>query len=215
MANRKPLELRNLMLIYNSVLVIVNFFFFIMSLQWLDYGQKLYDFVLPSDESNSINDLWHLKLYYVYFFTKMLDLADTVFFVLRKKDRQITKLHLYHHSIVPFLGWLALTVRCTAPPVSLFIFLNSAVHTIMYTYYALSALGPGVQKYLWWKRYITQIQLFQFLALGIYVAIACPYFTNYPPECMWLSIIQPPLFFYMFYDFYKKSYKRANEKVKQ
>jgi elongation of very long chain fatty acids protein 4 len=37
--------------------------------------------------------------------------------------------------------------------------LNSFVHTIMYAYYGLSALGPWVQKYLWWKKYITQMQL--------------------------------------------------------
>ena len=38
-------------------------------------------------------------------------------------------------------------------------FLNSFVHVVMYTYYALSAMGPEVQKYLWWKRYLTQFQL--------------------------------------------------------
>ena len=37
--------------------------------------------------------------------------------------------------------------------------LNSGVHVIMYSYYALSSLGPQVQKYLWWKRHITHIQL--------------------------------------------------------
>lgn len=29
----------------------------------------------------------------------------------------------------------------------------------MYSYYGLSACGPGIQKYLWWKRYITQAQM--------------------------------------------------------
>jgi hypothetical protein len=36
---------------------------------------------------------------------------------------------------------------------------NSIVHTVMYTYYGLAACGPAIQKYLWWKKYITQIQL--------------------------------------------------------
>lgn len=43
--------------------------------------------------------------------------------------------------------------------------LNSLVHTVMYGYYGLSALGPSVQKYLWWKKYITQLQLVRFLCL--------------------------------------------------
>lgn len=37
--------------------------------------------------------------------------------------------------------------------------LNCTVHVIMYTYYALAALGPAYQKYLWWKKYMTTIQL--------------------------------------------------------
>lgn len=36
---------------------------------------------------------------------------------------------------------------------------NSFVHVIMYSYYALSTLGPTVTKHLWWKKYMTIIQL--------------------------------------------------------
>ena len=32
-------------------------------------------------------------------------------------------------------------------------FLNMGVHVVMYFYYLMSAMGPAVQKYLWWKRY--------------------------------------------------------------
>lgn len=47
---------------------------------------------------------------------------------------------------------------------------NSLIHVLMYFYYALSTLGPEVAKYLWWKKYLTIIQLIQFvtgLGLGI------------------------------------------------
>lgn len=36
---------------------------------------------------------------------------------------------------------------------------NSTVHVIMYFYYGLSAAGPRFQKFLWWKKYMTAIQL--------------------------------------------------------
>lgn len=36
---------------------------------------------------------------------------------------------------------------------------NCMVHVVMYFYYALSAAGPAFQKYLWWKKHITAIQL--------------------------------------------------------
>jgi elongation of very long chain fatty acids protein 1 len=37
--------------------------------------------------------------------------------------------------------------------------INSSVHVVMYLYYGLSALGPVAQPYLWWKKYMTAIQL--------------------------------------------------------
>lgn len=36
---------------------------------------------------------------------------------------------------------------------------NSTVHVIMYFYYGLAAAGPRFQKFLWWKKYMTAIQL--------------------------------------------------------
>ena len=33
----------------------------------------------------------------------------------------------------------------------------------MYTYYFLAALGPSIRPYLWWKKYLTIIQMLQFL----------------------------------------------------
>lgn len=36
---------------------------------------------------------------------------------------------------------------------------NSSVHIVMYFYYGLSAAGPRFQKFLWWKKYMTAIQL--------------------------------------------------------
>jgi hypothetical protein len=44
---------------------------------------------------------------------------------------------------------------------------NSLVHVIMYSYYFLAALGPHMQKYLWWKRYLTTFQMLQVSFLKI------------------------------------------------
>ena len=46
----------------------------------------------------------------------------------------------------------------------------------MYFYYMCAAFGPGVQKYLWWKKYITTIQLVQFV-LVFFHAIQPIFFT--------------------------------------
>ena len=37
--------------------------------------------------------------------------------------------------------------------------LNSGIHVLMYAYYGLAACGKSYTKYLWWKKYITSLQL--------------------------------------------------------
>jgi len=37
--------------------------------------------------------------------------------------------------------------------------INSWIHAVMYVYYGLAAIGPSMQKYLWWKKHMTTLQL--------------------------------------------------------
>lgn len=43
---------------------------------------------------------------WLYYMCKIIELLDTVFFVLRKKQNQISFLHLYHHTLMPFCGFI-------------------------------------------------------------------------------------------------------------
>jgi len=45
--------------------------------------------------------------------------------------------------------------------------LNCIVHVVMYTYYGICSLGPAYHKYLWWKKYMTTIQLVSNLLFDI------------------------------------------------
>ena len=38
----------------------------------------------------------------------------------------------------------------------------------MYLYYFLSACGPRLQKYLWWKKYLTTMQMVQFVLVFLH-----------------------------------------------
>ena len=42
---------------------------------------------------------------------------------------------------------------------SFFGFINSFVHIPMYLYYGLAAIGPHMNKYLFWKKYMTSLQM--------------------------------------------------------
>ena len=104
MANRKPFVLRGPMLVYNTTMVILNSYFFIESVKWLDGGRQLFNFKWPNQDDRSAETLSHIWSFYLYWLTKFIDLLDTVFFVLRKKYSQITPLHIYHHISVPIIG---------------------------------------------------------------------------------------------------------------
>lgn len=81
-----------------------------------------------------------------------------VFFVLRKKQVQITFLHVYHHMIMVVGSWLGFKFAGGGHTVY-FGLMNTAVHTVMYFYYLLAIYNPEYKKSIWWKKYITQMQL--------------------------------------------------------
>ena len=41
-----------------------------------------------------------------YYFSKIIELLDTVIFILRKKNSQVTFLHVYHHATMVMLWWI-------------------------------------------------------------------------------------------------------------
>lgn len=43
-----------------------------------------------------------------YYFSKLLEFCDTFFFILRKKDEQLTFLHVYHHSTMFGFWWIGI-----------------------------------------------------------------------------------------------------------
>ena len=83
----------------------------------------------------------------------------------------------------------------------------------MYTYYGLSALGPQFQKYLFWKKYITTIQLSQFTIVLIHSL------KNFLNNCegmsffLFVNFFHASVFFYLFSTFYKKSYAKKLSKI--
>ena len=97
MKNRKPFVLRQIMMCYNAILVVINAHFIYASLKWLDFGRKSLLTKLPERNQWSDKAIAEIPEKAVYGFSKLFDLFDTILFVLRKKSNQITFLHVYHH----------------------------------------------------------------------------------------------------------------------
>ena len=78
----------------------------------------------------------------------------------------------------------------------------------MYAYYGLSALGPSMAKYLWWKRYITQVQIVQFLLFLSYSAYFATAQRGYKVIFTLNIVSQSALYIYLFSKFYFSTYKK-------
>jgi hypothetical protein len=105
--------------------------------------------------------------FYIFYLSKVYEFLDTVIIVVKKNP--ITFLHVYHHCITLVLTWVMMYEEVGVQYIS--IIMNLIVHSVMYFYYSLTALGHRV----WWKKYITMVQITQFVvdlgANGIGIAV--------------------------------------------
>ncbi|XP_023014187.2 very long chain fatty acid elongase AAEL008004 isoform X2 [Leptinotarsa decemlineata] len=171
MRNRKPFNLKILLILYNVLQIVANFY-----------------------------------------------LMYEIFFVLRKSNRQITFLHVYHHAGMVLLGWIAL--KYLGGGHSLFVvLLNLPVHGVMFTYYLLTTIDSKWKQNISVKRFLTQIQMVQFLGfIFIYGRILFQSNCPYPKFLCSLFVVQNMFMFILFGDFYRKTYTvkpKHQEKLKQ
>ncbi|XP_049875568.1 elongation of very long chain fatty acids protein AAEL008004-like [Pectinophora gossypiella] len=207
MESRKPYELKNLLIVYNAAQVILSAYMVWEGCAvWSTYNW----YCEPLDYSQNPVTLRMNNICWVYYMAKITELLDTVFFVLRKKDNQITVLHLFHHTLMPTVTFFGLRYVPTGHG-TLFGLINSFVHVIMYSYYLVAGLGPEYQKYLWWKKHLTGLQLVQFVIIFLHNII--PLFT----DCGYKKFLHAPIlifsstFIYMFGNFYVQSYLKKTK----
>ena len=63
--------------------------------------------------------------------------------------------------------------------------------------------------FLWWKRYLTQLQIVQFVLLLTYGLYFAFFNQGYHPFFTWDVLLQTPLYLYLFTSFYLRSYKKV------
>lgn len=211
MANRKPFQLNKIIVVYNAFQVLFSSFMFyehLMSGWFLNYSYACQ----PVDYSTSPLATRMVNLCWWYYISKLTEFADTVFFVLRKKDNQISLLHLYHHSLTPLETWIC--VKFLAGGHGTFSNLvNNFVHVLLYAYYMLSAMGPQYAKYIWWKKYLTKTQLAQFVLVFIHSLQAIYFDCGYPKFIAALLLVHSTIFYALFYDFYLTAYRKEKPRL--
>nr|XP_022906061.1 elongation of very long chain fatty acids protein 7-like [Onthophagus taurus] len=210
MKNRPAFNIDKLLIFYNAIQVvycayivlvgtIVILPIFNLKCEPIDYSDNYYSVLI-------------LKVCYLYFILKVIDLLDTVFFILRKKSVQVTFLHVYHHAGMVALSWGG--TRFVGGGSGVFLgYLNSIVHMFMYAYYLLTVYNKSFKESVWWKRHITHLQLIQFgFLLILFVGILLQPNCAYPKWVTMLLIPQNLFMFSLFGDFYYRTYIKAKKK---
>lgn len=105
MRNRPAYNLKTLLAIYNLAQVVACFTL-IVSILYTDLATIRFWQCQSVDYRTNDKSIRVLTLTYCTFLLKLVELVETVFFVLRKKQSQVSKLHVYHHVSTAILGWL-------------------------------------------------------------------------------------------------------------
>jgi elongation of very long chain fatty acids protein 4 len=195
MKNREPFNLKNFMFTYNLYQTILNL--------WCVYGflKELYDNNLSFWGNTYETTTYRMSfLIWIHYNNKYVELLDTAFMVLRKKDSQVSFLHVYHHTLVMWCWWCVCHFACWGDAY-FGAMLNSFIHIVMYGYYLLALLNIPCP----WKRYLTQMQLVQFVlffANASYGVIR----GHYPLYLCLLQIYAMITLFILFSNFYRQNY---------
>lgn len=143
--------------------------------------------------------------------SKLPELGDTLFIVLRKQP--LIFLHWYHHITVLIYSWFSYTEYTSSA--RWFIVMNYCVHSVMYSYYALRAMGYKPPRFI--PMIITSMQLTQ-MVVGCTINLwAYDYLKavnssacNISPINIKLSIAMYFSYFVLFARFFYSTYLSPN-----
>lgn len=142
---------------------------------------------------------------WMFILSKVPELIDTIFIVLRKQP--LIFLHWYHHATVLVYCWFS--CRDFSASGRWFVVMNYTVHAFMYGYYAFRAMRFKIPKFV--NITITFGQMSQ-MVFGIYVNVTAYLVKKRGEKCQvsdenitW-SFIMYASYFVLFFHFFYKAY---------
>lgn len=206
MKKRPKFELRGSLIIWNVCLATFSIFGALRTLPEfitiLTYDGLQSSLCVPSHiEVDKVASFWTC----MFVFSKLPELGDTFFIVLRKQP--LIFLHWYHHVTVLLYTWLSYAERTGNG--RWFIVMNYCVHSVMYTYYALKAMRFNPPKQL--AMVVTSLQIIQ-MVIGCIINLKTYQLLQNHPDCrlnhlnVQLSIVMYFSYFILFAKFFYTTY---------
>jgi len=148
------------------------------------------------------------KLLWLFYMSKILDFMDTFFIIMGKKWKQLSFLHVYHHTTIFLFYWLNVNLNYDGD-IYLTIVLNGLIHAMMYTYYFVSLHTTEI----WWKSFLTLGQMFQFCCMitqALYLVTSnC---DQSPVRVTYLYCVYIITLLFLFAQFFVTSYTKKPKK---
>jgi hypothetical protein len=155
MTDKKAFDIRLASWFFNVSVFLTSIYFVFKSWQlgWFTTKSWKCEFF---DRSNSDHALASIELFYHFFLFKFCYMAETVIFLLGKRDSLISNYHLIHHGTLPLTVWF--TARYYPTGHSTFVsIVNPSFHVILFGYLTLVSTFPQIRKYtkniwkpFWW-----------------------------------------------------------------
>ncbi|XP_020753455.1 very long chain fatty acid elongase 3 [Odocoileus virginianus] len=149
---------------------------------------------------------------FLFVLSKVVELGDTAFIILRK--RPLIFVHWYHHSTVLVYSSFGYKNRVAAG--GWFMTMNFGVHAIMYTYYTMKAAKVKCPR--WFPMLVTSLQILQ-MFIGAIVSILA-YIWRQEKGChttkehLFWSFILYATYFVLFAKFFHQNYIMPKIKAK-
>lgn len=231
METRKPFNLINFTRVYNIFQVVA-------CLGFVRYGYQNFNFSLKDTcsclplESNFNSWMLYKNATWWFMWLRLIEFCETVVFVLRKKQNQVSVLHIYHHISTAFIVWANVKYNpCKFPlqperektknyqtfsPKTLAYMdmhtaiINSLIHIMMYTYYLLSSFKSITHLTKPVKPFITMAQLAQLVTIIGHTVVAIL------PSCdasylSYLQVVNIAVLIAFFTNFYIQSYIKKDK----
>ena len=166
MKHREPYNFRNALFLWNVGLAVFSIMGTLSCVPNLVHLLYRKGFVFSSCRTmmydNSSLQLWN----FFFGLSKIAEFGDTFFLVVRKSRVQF--LHWYHHVTVLVLTWYGLGARQSNG--HWFGAMNYAVHSVMYSYFAVYATGKKISPLI--SKLVTVLQIAQmFVGIAVNFAI--------------------------------------------
>jgi elongation of very long chain fatty acids protein 4 len=200
MKGRKAYNLKYPMLLYNNAQILLNVYM-VYGLSAVVSYPNIYGINIPYTAN--------LRYFvYIHYLSKYFDYFDTLFIILRGKEKQqLSFLHVYHHSTIGVI-WGFLLYRGHGNGTASFgCFINSIIHLIMYSHYLCTSLGYNNP----FKKYITRTQLLQFAVCLIHSLAVIGVEEIVPKKYAVIELIYQTTMLILFSNFYVKSYPSKND----